>query len=66
MLNIALARAALGTSPLNLKFVSKSLAEIKKRADRLNQNLALPEPTDYLERPPLALVTEVAGSWRSL
>src|SRR5437016_12135331 len=41
--NRGLLRAALSNNTLDLKFVSKSVAEIRKRAERLNFNLALPE-----------------------
>jgi hypothetical protein len=44
IVNRSLGRAVIGTSGLDLKFVSKSLSDIKKRAERLNTNLALPEP----------------------
>ena len=47
ILNKSLLTAALGNTQLDPKFVSKSVSEIKKRAERLNENLALPEP----ERP---------------
>jgi hypothetical protein len=42
--NKSLLRAALANDALDPKFVSKSVSEIKKRAERLNENLALPEP----------------------
>jgi hypothetical protein len=58
VLNRNLGRAAIGTNSLDLKFVSKSVSEMKERAERLNNNLALPEtqPTtdrklDLIERP---------------
>ena len=44
IVNRSLGRAVIGTSALDLKFVSKSLSDIKKRAERLNTNLALPAP----------------------
>jgi hypothetical protein len=44
VVNKSLGRAAIGKSPLDLKFVLKSAGEIKKYAERLNTNLALPQP----------------------
>ncbi len=41
--NRDLLRAALSNNALDPRFVSKSVAEIRKRAERLNLNLALPE-----------------------
>jgi hypothetical protein len=41
--NKSLLRAALSNNTLDTKFVSKSVTEIRKRAERLNVNLALPE-----------------------
>ena len=41
--NKPLGLMALGKAALDLKFVNKSAAEINKRAERLKQNLALPE-----------------------
>ena len=43
VLNKSLLRAALSDTPLDPGFVSKSVAEIRERAQRLNINLALPE-----------------------
>ena len=53
--NKSLLRAALSNNTLDIKFVSKSVAEIRKRAERLNFNLALPE----VEKPgpPSAMAT---------
>ena len=48
VLNYDLLRLALSNKTLDPGFVSKSVSEIKKRAERLNKNLALPEP----EKPP--------------
>jgi len=45
-INKPLGLMALGKSALDLKFVNKSATEINKRAERLKENLALPEPTD--------------------
>jgi hypothetical protein len=42
--NRNLLRTALSKNMLDPRFVSKSVLEIKKRAERLNLNLALPEP----------------------
>src|SRR6266550_4303607 len=44
IVNKSLGRAAIGNSALDLRFVSKSAGEIKKYAERLNTNLALPQP----------------------
>jgi len=44
IVNKNLGRAAIANGDLDFKFVSKSVSEIKKRAERLNSNLALPEP----------------------
>jgi hypothetical protein len=44
VLNNDLARAVAGGGALDLKFVSKSAAEIRKLAGRLKENLALPAP----------------------
>jgi hypothetical protein len=46
MVNKSLGRAALGNSGLDLRFVSKSAAEIEKHAERLNSNLALPQANE--------------------
>ena len=43
VVNKSLGRAALGNSALDLGFVSRSAGEIKKYAERLNTNLALPQ-----------------------
>ena len=43
VVNRSLLRVALGNETLDPRFVSKSVSEIKKRAERLNTNLALPE-----------------------
>jgi hypothetical protein len=44
ILNRDLGRAAIKPDALDLKFVSKSAADLVKYAQRLNENLALPEP----------------------
>jgi hypothetical protein len=54
ILNQSLLRAALGNIPLDPRFVSKSVAEIRERAERLNTNLALPEPPARPAIEPLA------------
>jgi hypothetical protein len=46
IVNKSLLRVALGNTPLDPKFVSKSVEEIRERAERLNTNLALPEPAE--------------------
>jgi predicted flap endonuclease-1-like 5' DNA nuclease len=54
VVNNDLARAVSGGGELDLKLVAKSASEIKKRAERLKENLALPEaPED--EKPPAAV-----------
>ena len=50
VLNKSLLTAALANAPLDPKFVSKSVTEIKKRAERLDKNLALPEPERAAEQ----------------
>ena len=50
VLNRSLLTAALANPPLDPRFVSKSVAEIKKRAERLDKNLALPEPDRAAEQ----------------
>src|SRR5829696_3884844 len=51
VLNNDLARAVSGGDALDLKFVSKSAAEIRKLATRLRDNLVLPEPAGEGGRP---------------
>ena len=46
VVNNDLARAASGGGELDLKLVAKSAAEIRKRAERLKENLALPEAAE--------------------
>jgi len=43
VVNKSLGRAAIGSGTLDLRFISKSASEIKKYAERLNTNLALPQ-----------------------
>ena len=49
MLNKKLGLSALGSAELDLKFVNKAAGEINKRAERLRDNLALPEPLDLAQ-----------------
>jgi hypothetical protein len=49
ILNKSLLRAALGDTPLDPGFVSKSVTEIRERTERLNTNLALPEAEKTIE-----------------
>lgn len=44
LVNKKLGLSALRAGDLDLKFVTKAAAEINKRAERLKENLALPEP----------------------
>ncbi len=53
VVNNDLARAVGGGGQLDLKLVAQSASEIKKRAERLKLNLALPE-ADGGEKPPAA------------
>ena len=53
VVNNDLAKAISGGGELDLKLVAKSASEIKKRAERLKENLALPEP-DEGEKAPAA------------
>ncbi|MGH9968833.1 MAG: hypothetical protein ACREBG_13605 [Pyrinomonadaceae bacterium] len=64
-LNKSLGRAAIGSGVLDLRFVSKSLSEMKKRAERLNFNLKLPEPeasTENLKIGPLTSPVQLKPS----
>jgi hypothetical protein len=56
VVNKSLGQAASANSALDLKFVSNSVSEIKKRAERLKTNLALPEPEKTVERPKVSAV----------
>ena len=56
LLNKELVFAISAKAPLDLKFVSRSVSEIRKRAERLNENLALPEPE---EKPALVMTDSV-------
>jgi len=51
VINNDLARAVSGKGEIDLKLVAKSVSEIKKRAERLKENLALPEPADDKKSP---------------
>jgi hypothetical protein len=51
VVNNDLARAVAGGGQLDFKLVAKSASEIKKRAERLKLNLALPEAAEG-EKPP--------------
>lgn len=57
-INKPLGLMALGKSALDLRFVTKSATEINKRAERLKENLALPESAD----PPPAAKHVVANT----
>jgi hypothetical protein len=52
VVNNELARAVSGEGQLDFKLVAKSASEIKKRAERLKLNLALPEAADGEKPPP--------------
>jgi len=54
VINNDLARAVSGGGQLDFKLVAKSAAEIKKRAERLTQNLALPEAEEDGKTPATA------------
>jgi len=49
LVNKKLGLSALGTGDLDLRFVTKAAAEINKRAERLKENLALPDPADAIK-----------------
>jgi len=51
VVNNDLTKAAAGAGELDLKLVARSASEIKKRAERLKENLALPEPPDGKKTP---------------
>ena len=59
VVNNDLAKALSGGGQLDLKLVSKSAAEIKKRAERLKENLALPEAAEGEKAPAAAAPTDV-------
>jgi hypothetical protein len=58
IVNNDLAREASATSALDLNYVEKSVAEIKKRAARLKENLALPEDNNLSEPSRSVVATE--------
>lgn len=58
VVNNDLARAASGSGQLDLKLVSKSASEIKKRAERLRENLALPEAASVAKSPAAPELTD--------
>lgn len=64
VVNNDLARAASGGGELDLKLVAKSASEIKKRAERLKENLALPE-ADGGEKFPTSPAPADAGQLRT-
>lgn len=53
-----------GGGTLDLKLIAKSVAEIKKRARRLKDNMALPETGNVFERPQMEVGPE-AGQLKS-
>jgi hypothetical protein len=53
-----------GGDALDLKLVAKSVAEIRKLARRLKDNMALPETENVFERPPMEVGPE-AGQLKS-
>src|ERR1051325_569015 len=53
-----------GGGTLDLKLIAKSVAEIKKRARRLKDNMALPETENVFERPQMEVGPE-AGQVKS-
>ncbi|HEX8136250.1 MAG TPA: hypothetical protein VF544_01540 [Pyrinomonadaceae bacterium] len=60
VVNNELAQAVASAGPLDLKLVSQSTAEIRKRADRLMLNLALPDSDETDARPKTTVGTEPA------
>lgn len=56
--NNDLAQSVSRGGSLDLKFVAKSASEVKKRAERLKQNLALPQPEKNTKRPRAEVGTE--------
>ncbi len=59
VINEDLARAASQTGALDPRLIAKSASEIKKRAERLKLNLALPEPEKATKRPAEEIGAEV-------
>ncbi|HEX8141403.1 MAG TPA: hypothetical protein VF553_02335 [Pyrinomonadaceae bacterium] len=58
VVNNDLARVVAAAGTLDLKTVAHSAAEIKKRADRLKENLALPQPESNSTRPKVTVGAE--------
>jgi hypothetical protein len=52
VVNNDLVKAVAGGGELDLKLVAKSASEIRKRAERLKENLALPEAEEGAKAPP--------------
>ena len=59
VINEDLMRAASQTGALDPRLIAKSASEIKKRAERLKYNLALPEPEKATKRPVEEIGAEV-------
>ena len=59
VVNNDLARAVSGGGQLDFKLVAKSASEIKKRAERLKLNLALPEAAEREKSPAAAAPTDL-------
>ena len=66
VLNNDLAGAVSRGGALDLKSVTKSAAEIKERAQRLKENLALPEPKKEEKRPELEAIGDQEQLKRAL
>ena len=64
VVNNDLAKAVAGGGQLDLKLVAKSASAIKKRAERLKENLALPEPEGG-EKAPAGLTPADLGQLRT-
>lgn len=64
VVNNDLTKAAAGGGQLDFKLVTKSASEIRKRAERLKLNLALPEP-DGAAKPPESAVPADAERLRT-
>lgn len=59
VVNNDLARAVAGAGQLDFKLVAKSASEIKKRAERLKDNLVLPEATEGEKSPAAPAPTDM-------
>jgi hypothetical protein len=55
-----------GAAALDLKFIARSVADIKKRARRLKDNMVLPETENVFERPQMEVGPEVGQLKSSL